>query len=238
MRPSLRRCLLPLLSVLFVVALGCSSSRPQVRAPEYERGATRGASIAILPLSSELVSSDAGAELDAQAAYFTGEGRKLFYRLFALELREAAAAEVVDLGSDFRPESVTFRRQALPVAEGDSLRIPIPTGPVALGDRDADFLLLIDNLTFTPRTETQRAGDYGAPGTREASFIIASCQYLLWDNREHRVAAYGTFGGENRFVDPQSRTPYEQLFAKLAVYVIDASPIALDPRLQATAVAP
>lgn len=232
------------LLILFMgVAAGCSSSAPpQVLAPEYERGTSRGVTIALLPLSSELLPAAADTtEPDGEAlqtAYFTDRGHQLFYRLFGLELQEVAAASVIETGSDFRPINTTFRRHTLPVPAGDSLHLPVPDGPVQLTNSAADFVLLIDKLTFTPRSETIRAGDYGAPVQQENFYITATCQYMLWDNERARVAAYGTFERENRLVDPNSRAPYEQLFAQLAVHIIETSPIALNARAQPTAVAP
>jgi hypothetical protein len=211
-----------------------------VLAPEYERGTARGASIALLPLSSELVAADPDSteEEDLQAVYFTQEGHKLYYRLFGLELQEVASAEVIDLSSDFRPANTTFQMQTLPVPSGDSLRLPVPDGFVQVPGNSPDFVLLIDKLTFTPRSETVRSGSYGSPVRQDNFYIIAACQYMLWDNDEARVAAYGTFQSESRMVDPHSRTPYENLFEKLAVHVIKASPIALDARFDVNATAP
>mgnify|MGYP006285785417 CR=1 FL=1 len=238
-----RVSLLPLFVLLAGIVVGCSSTaRPQVLAPEYERGASRGASIALLPLSSELVAAEpdtAQAEnQDLQAAYFTQEGHKLYYRLFGLELQEVAAAEVIDLSADFRPPSATFQMRTLPVPSGDSLRLPVPDGPVQVGGDPADFLLLIDKLAFTPRSETVRSGNYGSPVRQDNFYITATCQYMLWDNDAARVAAYGTFESETRMVDPHSRTPYEKLFEQLAVHVINASPVPLDARFESTATAP
>ena len=239
-----RFSLLLVLGALVGLAAGCSSSRPQVLAPEYERGAFSGVSIALLPLSSELMPAaeptaveDQSTE-DAQAAYFTSEGHKLFYRLFGLELQEVAAAEVFDLGSSFRPDDARFRTKALPLPSGDSLRIPLPGARVQFPNRQADFMLLIDELTFTPRSETTRSGQFGSTDRQESLYITATCQYVLWDNREDRAAAYGRFEGESRMLNPNSRAPYEDLFEKLAVHVIETSPIALTPRFQPTATAP
>ena len=237
--------LLPLfaLSLLLVLTAGCSGSAPRVLAPEYERGAFTGVSVALLPLSSDLMPAEdsaraAAEEEDPQAAYFTSEGRQLFYRLFALELREVASAEVLDLGPTFRPDGAPFQTSGLALPSGDSLRIPLPERPVDLPNRQADFMLLIDQLTFTPRSETARSGQFGSTERRESLYIEARCQYVLWDNRENRAAAYGTYKGESRMLNPNSRAPYEDLFEQLAVHVIERSPIALTRPLQSVAATP
>lgn len=202
--------------------------------PEYEQGALRGSSIALLPLASELVPSspDATAELDAQAAYFTREGQRLFYRLFVLSLQEAAAAQVFDLGPGVPPDDAAFQMRALSLPPDDSLHIPLPDGPVQFADRSADFLLVIDRLTFTPRTETTQAGMMGSTKVKNDFFLSATCQYALYDNRTGRVAAYGRFEHETRTLDPTSRTPYQALFEALAVHIVARSPIALTQRFR------
>ncbi len=238
---SYRVSLFPLFVLLASIAVGCSSAPLRVLAPEYERGTSRGVSIAVLPLSSDLLPTPDTVEVDGEAlqtAYFTDKGHELFYRIFGLTLQEVARAEIIELGADFRPSDATVRRQRFPVAEGDSLHLPVPDGRVQLTNASADFLLLIDQLTFTPRSETIRSGNYGSPMVQDNVYITATCQYTLWDNRAARIAAYGTFERENRMTDPNSRAPYEQLFTQLAVHIIEASPIALNARAQPTAVAP
>lgn len=236
---SRHRLLSPFLLVLLAgIVTACGTTQPQVLAPEYERGAYRGVSVALLPLASELVptpSAPAQEEQSLQATYFTREGHKLFYRLFVLDLQEVAAAEVFDLGPSFRPDGMTLRPEALPLPSGDSLQAHVPDAPVDLAERPADFLLLIDKLRFTPRSETVRSGAYGSANQQDNLYIVGTCQYVLWDNREGRVAAYGTFENESRTVDPSSRAPYEALFEKLALHIIGNSPIALTPRFQSSA---
>jgi hypothetical protein len=226
--------------------------------PEYEQGALRGTSIALLPLAStlpsppELSAPSTGLstglstgpstgtaspdDLDPQAAYFTEEGRTLFQRLFGLSLQEVAAAEVLDLAATFEPAGTPFAPHTLPVPSGDSLRVVLPGGPVELpGERSADFLLLVDRLTFAPRTETTQAGMMGSTKMRNSFFLGARCQYVLYDNRAGRVAAYGTFESETRTLDPTSRTPFQVLFEELAVHIVERSPIALSRRFQPSA---
>lgn len=238
--------------------------------PEYERGALRGTSIALLPLASTLpaastlpvapapgapsgadqppapppadrnptVDRDPTADLDPQAAYFTDEGRTLFQRLFGLSLQEVAAAEVLDLTATAEPAEIAVGPRTLPVPSGDSLRVLLPQGPVELPGRSADFLLLVDRLTFTPRTETTQAGMMGSTKMRNRFFLGARCQYVLYDNRAGRVAAYGRFERETRTLDPTSRTPFQVLFEELAVHIVERSPIALSQRFQPSASAP
>lgn len=229
----LSQCLL--IGALIGLAVGCSSTRSQFLAPEYEQGTIRGSSIALLPLSSELGLVDTTAEngQDLQAAYFTDEGQKLFYRLFDLELEKVASARVASLGSSFRLEDTPLQMQMLALSSKDSLRIPLPSEQVQTPDEQADFLLLIDELTFKPRSETVRAGHLGSTKRRNDLYITATCQYVLWDNKRARAAAYGRFEGSSRMSNPNSRAPYETLFTRLAIHIIEESPIALSPQIKA-----
>ncbi len=128
--------------------------------------------------------------------------------------------------------------RTLRVPSGDSLRTLLPQGPVELPGRSADFLLLVDRLTFTPRTETTQAGMMGSTKMRNSFFLGARCQYVLYDNRAGRVAAYGTFERETRTIAPTSRTPFQLLFEELAVHIVERSPIALSQRFQPSVSAP
>lgn len=91
---------------------------------------------------------------------------------------------------------------------------------------------------LTPRSETARSGQFGSTERRNELYITATCQYVLWDNHENRPAAYGRFKNESRMLDPNSRAPYEDLFEKLAVHIIETSPVTLAPRFQSSATAP
>lgn len=226
-----------MLMLFGAVTGGCSTSRSHVIASEYERAALRGTSIALLPLSSELT-PDREAEEDQQTAYFTGEGHKLFYRLFGLELQEVASAEIVDLGSNYRPAERPFEPRGLRMPSGDSLYIPMPDGAVAGPNRTADFALLIDELTFAPRSESTRSGQFGSTERTSNLYVTATCEYMLWDNRREQVAAYGTFESESRMLNPNSRTAYETLFEELALTIVRNSPVSLSSQFQNRVTAP
>lgn len=229
--PRFQRILLVGLSVCFL--MGCGSSHSRFLSPEYERGSLRGASVALLPLSSDLGfagSTAAKAEMSPETASFTAEGRDLFYRLFALNLQDVAYAGVSDLGSDFQFEDASLQLKSLPLSPEDSLQLPIPTEHVQLSNRQAKFLLLIDGLTFTPRDQRVQSSTYGSTKGRNVLHLKASCKYVLWDNAEDRVVAYGRFNGRTKTGNPRSRTPYRTLFEELARHVIEKSPIALAPQ--------
>jgi len=208
--------------------------------PEYERGARSGTSVALLPLSSELSSPSSEAQsqsspqenLDTQTAYFTDEGRMLFQRLFGLNLQEVVAGKVLDMAASFDSAEATFKPHMLPMSTGDSLHVLLPAEPIQLQDQTADFLLLIDRLIFTPRTKTSEAGMMGSTKMETSFFLGVRCQYVLYDNREGRVAAYGTFEQETRTLNPTSPKPYQALFGELATHIVTHSPMALSGRVQ------
>lgn len=206
---------------------GCGSSQSRYLAPQYEQGGSPGASVAILPLSSDLLPDSAGnsgTTMGAQNTHFNREGRELFYRLFDLELQDVVAGPVTSFDSDFEPGSV-FRRQMLPMGSSDSLSIPVPKGSISLSGSVADFVLLIDDLRFRSVSKQVREGAMGSANRRTETHLIATCQYLLWDNERARPAAYGRFKGTTRVQSPTSRSHYVNLYERLANDVIVRSPI-------------
>lgn len=203
--------------------------------PEYERGERRGVSVALLPLSSELNSLSSGTqphpsppeELDTQTAYFTDKGRLLFSRLFGLSLQQVMAGKVLDLSTSFDPSAATFKRQKLPTSSKDSLDVLVPDKPIQLQDESAEFLLLVDQIVFTPRAQTTKAGMLGSTKEDDSLFLGVRCKYVLYDNRKGQVAAYGTFEQEKRTLAPTSPKPYQALLGELATHIVTYSPMAL-----------
>lgn len=226
-RISLREAATALVLLGLVLLQGCGSSSSRYLSPEYERGSSQGATITILPLSSDVL-PDSVAEMEIEAGtqntHFNREGRNLYYELFDLELQDVAAAQVRGLERGFKPTTMLSRRR-LPIGSSDTLSIPVPEGAVAVSGETADFVLLVDNLRFRSLSKQVREGAMGSAKRTTEIHLIATCRYLLWDNRRARPAAYGRYKGNTRVRSPTSERHYVNLYEDLADHVIERSPI-------------
>lgn len=214
------------LPLALVLIHGCGSSQSRYLAPEYEEASFPGGRLVILPLSSELLPDSGehpGATVGTQDTHFNREGRELFYELFGRQLQNVAAAQVASLGPDFEV-GTAFRRQRLPMGSSDTLAIPVPEASVS-NARSSDFVLLVDELRFRSVSKQVREGAMGSAKRRTEIHLIATCQYLLWDNERARPAAYGRFKDDTRVRSPTSQTHYSNLYESLADHVIERSPI-------------
>ena len=209
------------IAFLLVLTLltGCSSSR-QVVQPEYKEKLSGRPTLGVLPLGADLMEGEAS----ETPTPLTQRGRSLFYRLFGLALSDLSYLTVIEAGHDYRPDSVTFAYRRLGLSASDSVEVPVPVdGPVSLDDRNPAFLLLIDDLTIGYGTDEGRE----ALGTlvTEQLIVTARCEYVLWDNRAHRVVGYGRLR-ETAPTEPGANVhgPISVLFQRLGLAIIRKSP--------------
>lgn len=217
----LRRRLLQ--AVFFSLAspfLACGP-QSQIQGPSPQKPAASQVrpEVLILPL---------GQKMQEELPYWTGESQRLVLAYFDIFLRHGL-------------ESTTTSRVIVPeeAPDTDSLEfafqnmgedgdpewwsfVPL-SGRVAHGGRYPDYVLVFDGLRFRIRSGAGARQTYDNPGGGKVELDL---EYVLWDNRNQKVAASGRLHEESATSSPHpSSEVFRGLFAKMAEEVVQNTPL-------------
>lgn len=210
-------------AVLFSLAsslLACGP-QPQVQGPNPRNTPNPQvqADVLILPL---------GQKTKEELDYWTTESQRLVLSYFDIFLRhgfEQATTSPVTVAED------SFETDALEVAfqpmEPDNdpdwwSYVPL-SGRVQHAGRYPDYVLIFDGLRFRIRGGGGARQTYDVPGSGKVDLDL---DYLLWDNRNQEVAAYGKLHEDAITSSPHAASGiFRELFQRMAEEVVKSTPL-------------
>jgi len=225
----------PLLAVLFLVLISisaCSSGvqTPPPPGPGPVPGPGPGPSsvpagesqaqfeVLILPL---------GQKTQQELPYWTSEAQRLVLAYFDIFLRhgfsEKTASRVTVADDSTAADGLELVFQGREERGGQEWWSWLPTsGTVEYLGRTPDFVLIFDGLRFRIRSGGGARQTYDVPGGGQVEIDL---EYVLWDNRNQEIAAYGRLHEESRTSSPHpSSELFRNLFLKMAEDIVKNSP--------------
>ncbi len=124
----------------------------------------------------------------------------------------------------FQADSLAFVFQSMDEDRGQAWWSFMPSsGRVEHGGQYPDYVLIFDGLRFRVLAGAGARQTYDAPGGGKVELNL---EYVLWDNRNQEVAAYGRLHQESATSSPHpSSELFKRLFEKMAEEVVQKSPL-------------
>jgi len=217
----LQRRLLQAAFFSFSSSLLACGSQPQIQGPSPTTAPEPQvqADVLILPL---------GQKTTEELAYWTTESQRLVLAYFDIFLRhgfdQVAASNVTVAEDSFGTDGLEIAFQAMD-PDGDPdwwCYVPI-SGQVQHGGRYPDYVLMFDGLRFRIRGGGGLRQTYDVPGSGK---VEVDLEYLLWDNRNQKVAAYGKLHEDAITSSPHAASGlFRELFERMAEEVVKNTPL-------------
>ena len=217
------------LSVIMIFFAGCSaSSRLQSIEADYRDRRESEIGLMVMPLSNEFMSKDMQSRLSQEQIdtrnMLTQQELSYFNTYMGLALSRKTTAVVMRTDPSFKPTNIEFSYKELLVNNRGSLKMFGPnSGKVKYLGIVPGYVLFLEDLSFRKGYQVTRSELQG--GKQERYPVTASIKYLIWDNNEQKIAAYGKLTQEfHTLMSVPSKEYYLWIFDKFASLIIQNSP--------------
>lgn len=206
------------------------SSNYQFIKPEYQDKRHFKATVLALPLSNKLLSQEEQVKLlnnkDGDPLKISQNELSYFNNYMGPLLAEKTTASILGIDPFFKVTNVSLAYQNLSPDNKTIFNMFTPTsGQVEYRNTVPDYVLFFEDLYFNKDyVEIGASSSYGR-GSSERYTIIASIEYLLWDNRNQNVAAYGKLSKKRSLFLPAEKENYLEILEFFALSIILKSPL-------------
>lgn len=211
-------CLLWLIPFFVSLLSGCSSSNIQWIDPEYTHRDQETVSLLIMPLRYQYIKGT-----DVTVA--TQE--KLVHAYFNAYIFRAMStmtnARIVFVDHCFQPKNLTFSEIELRLKDDKMFVMSAPdSGQVIYDGARPKYVLFFEDLICSGDNTLGASQSYGWKG----NYILRSgIEYLLWDNENQQIAAFGKLFDKVNTLGPLPiNETYAAIFNKFAKSMIKNSP--------------
>lgn len=144
---------------------------------------------------------------------------KFFNQIIGPSIVRAAKARVFYYEKIDLPENISFSKHELSINNKDKLSMFIPDScRIPVGDFYADYVILFDDY-FVDKKFKEEMATIG--GTTKTGFPLKiGMNYLIWDNRNTKVAAYGNVSKSLNLMAPPQEETFKWIFSGLAESII------------------
>lgn len=226
-----KTCVFLFFVILAVAFLGCSApSKLQIIEPEYQNVQQYHATLLVMPLTGELISHESRTKNavgnEKTKKNLSANERAFFYRYFGAVLADVTTAIVIGIDPKFKPENVSYSYRELKLNEKKTLKMLVPSsGRIQYEELLPDFVLFAEELFFDIVYEEKKQG-LGS-GYREQYTLDTGLQYVLWDNKAQKIAAYGELNKSYNLMNLPTRDTYLDVLERFASSIIEKSPLVI-----------
>ncbi|NIR49648.1 hypothetical protein GWO43_14250 [candidate division KSB1 bacterium] len=216
--------------LLTLIYLNCATpSKLRVVKPEYEGESRFNATILVLPLNRDVVPYEQQLENEQNEKSkktLLGRDRTFFYRYFGPAVSDVTTADVIGIEPDFAPDSIEFAQKTLPLDEKRQLEMYTPvSGCINSEDFDPDFILFLEDLFFDVMYKEEMRGV--GTGSTEKYTMDTGIEYVLWDNKSEKIAAYGKINKSYNLMGLPTKNDYLKVLELFARSIIEKSPLVI-----------
>lgn len=217
------------LSACFLL-VGCSATATkfQIIEPDYKANQDFSAVLLLMPLSTDLIDRTRQEELAGNSEFpkkaLSVAERSFFYNYFGATFSETTTAEVLGIDRDFRPDSLTLEYRHLAPSEKISTYMFVPAdGQIKYREEMPDYVLFVEDLYFEKTYEEYRT--VISRGTSDKFVMKTGLEYLLWDNRAGKIAAYGKLENTLNLMTVPTKDTYIDVLENFAQSIIQKTPL-------------
>ena len=215
------------LTILFFLNCATSSTRQFIK-PEYKDKRQFQATLLALTLNTEILSAGEMNELlegyDVKTIKIPGDqDLSYFNHYIGPTFSEFVTAEVYGVDPFFKPQTITYDYKQLSPGEKQDFYMFAPTkGQITYRNIIPDYVLFFEDLYFEKSFVEERWGiGHGSSGKYK---INANLEYLIWDNRDEKIAGYGQLNNEMNLLSIPTKAEYLSIIEKFALSIIQKSP--------------
>jgi hypothetical protein len=179
-------------------------------------------------VQSEVLIMPVGQKTREELHNWTSENHRLVLAYFDIFLRhgfdQKTRARVTVAEDGFEADSLEFSFEGMEGDNGPDWWSFVPlSGRVEHSGRYPDYVLIFDGLRFFIRSGAGARQTYDIPG---GGRVEVHLEYILWDNQNQEVAAYGRLHQESQTSSPHpSSEIFKELFQKMAEEIVRNSPL-------------
>ena len=213
----------------FFLFFNCSpSGQLHYIAPEYKNLQQSTALVMVMPFITKMIDPMQREILidkkNEQKKPLTDREIELFENYISPLLAENTYAKIVQPDNSFKASDLKLTYQVIQNESEQKVSLFIPTSKqVVYKGETPDYLLLFEDLYFL-KDATEKGLSLGR-GTSTSYSMNGGIEYLLWDNKKGKVAAYGKLYKKLKLLSVPSKEDYMVLLENFASSIIANSPL-------------
>jgi len=216
-------------SILFLA--GCAPAPPSFYiAPEYRDKGGSDVSIAVLPYVGKLMSAQ---QWEAFIARKTKESKlvtnleiELFEGFFPALLSEKTHARVVSYNKSDNSAGIQLQSRMTDIGFEPKMDLLIPASEkVQVSGEIPDFLFIVQDLFFMKQKLDGPGIQVPGRGNAVDYSMESGIDYLVWDNKNYRIAACGKLTKATRLLAPPGREQYLKVLDDFVDSIVRNSPL-------------
>lgn len=223
---------LPALFLLSIsIFTACVSSEYfQYVEQEYRNKQQSSATIIIAPLITDLVAPGQREEIfnskNTKRRMLSSKEKSLFENYMPPIFSDYTQATVLETEASFKFPEFKFSLEKYTTDDNRSIALYTPANSDKLKYKDdvPDYILFTQDLYFNKNVEDQ--GPSIGRGSSSSFSILGGMDYLLWDNKRGKAAAYGSIQKGFQLFELPSKEEYLMMLDFFASSIIQNSPLA------------
>lgn len=211
-----------ILSSALIIFTSCSSSKSQILLNEYQNKSPQ-SSILILPIDNYFSINHE----DDGFKNMSDQDRRNFDNLFGLVFQDYTSSKVFGIDNNLEIETTDFEKVFLKLAPNDSVSFMLPQEKKSLlfYDNKPEFILFLQEYYMDFKAFQVSKSLSMQSNSGDKNYLILKTKYVIWDNRESKIAGWGKIEARNNFNNKITREVYLDLIGKLSKTIIEVSPL-------------
>lgn len=196
--------------------------------PEYADKKIFSTSVLLLTLSDDVIPVKKKAKLlqgqIKEHRMFSQQEKKLFNDYFGPTFSEYITAKVIGIDLKFKPESVKFNYKKLTkenTGKGFAMFVP-EKGQIQYNGMQPNYVIFFEDLFFDKKVVADGGGL--GQGSSSSIGIVSGLKYLIWDNKQEKIAGYGSLEKDFTLMEMPDKLNYIKVFEDYVKQIVSNSP--------------
>jgi len=220
-----------IITILLMLISGCASSLFfQYMKPEYKGDKKFNATVVVMPITAHLIGLENLESIVGDKPYLGGYASKsdieYFNNYMGAMIAEAVVADVYGIDPLYHNDSLSFAYEQVHLNNETPVYMFIPqSGVITYRDIVPNFVLFFDHFRCYKSVEETSIVGVGMGSSRRYR-ISVDVEYLLWDNKNQKIASLGRLSKERTLLDTPDKNAYIMVLESVAKSIVRKSPLA------------